>query len=591
MRVSTRLRLLLIGARTTLLVALAVVLVAVDLTYAFHSFVSPICSWLELLLLGAWLRLGLRRVARSAASRRAVWVARVVAALTVVAFAQKLFYLAAWFRGVATARESQFYENFTLLALFLALALALLRGQRLRRFLSEVGRHPARLSAVSFSLLVFSGGALLAHPLSLRGEAGASLLDGLFTATSAVCLTGLCPNNVPATYSIFGQVVIFVLCQIGGLGYVILGSAVSLVIGKRLDSRSAVALAETVDSRSLGELREMVRFVVLATLVLETLGAVALYVATLDVPEIALGPEFDHPAAGAGSRAWWCAFHAVSAFCNCGFSLSNGNLTAFVDSSSVNAIVAGLIVLGGIGFPVLLEIARRGRASLRHERPPRLSLHLRTVVAVSALLVGGTAALLFVLEREGALAGLGGSSKLLAATFHSISMRTGGFNTVDVASFGPAAMLLSSAVMLIGGSPVSTAGGVRTTAVAAGFSFLRAEVKGLRATLFDRALPDAVMRRALAVVLVSVLFVIAMTGLLLVEERYPPMAAFFEVSSAFATCGLSSGVTAQLSAFGKVVLIVTMLVGRIGPLTFVVAIFADDERRRTSPAEERVLLG
>lgn len=591
MRATTRLRLLVARARTTLLVTSAVALVTVDLVCAFHSLVSPVSSWLELLLLGAWLRLGLRRVARSAATRRAVWVARGIAGLAVLAFAQKLFYLAAWFRGIATPREAQFYENFTVLALFLALALALLRGHRLRRFLSEVGRHPARLSAVSFSLLVFCGGVLLAHPLSLRGDAGSALLDGVFTATSAVCLTGLCPNSVPATYTPFGQAVIFVLCQIGGLGYVILGSAVSLVIGKRLDSRSAVVLAETVDSRSIGELREMVRFVVLATLALELVGAAALLFATRDVPEIALGPESNHPAAGAGSRVWWSVFHAVSAFCNCGFSLSHGNLTPFVDSTSVNAIVAGLIVFGGIGFPVLLELARRGRSRLRRERAPRLSLHLRVVSSVSALLVGGTAALLWALESERSLAGLGAWSKVLAATFQSVSMRTGGFNTVDVTSFGPAAMLLSSAVMLIGGSPVSTAGGVRTTAIAVGFSFLRSEVKGLRATLFDRALPTAVVRRALAVVLVSVLFVMVMTGLLLVEDRYPPMAIFFEVCSAFATCGLSSGVTAQLSAFGKVVLVVTMLIGRIGPLTFVVAIFADDEQRRTALAEERVLLG
>ena len=573
------------------LIAVALIFAAFDIVFAFDLVVSPLVSVGELLLLVLWARLGIRPSAKSTQSRKARALALGIAALTLLCFVQKGYHLGRFLAGVSALQDAQFYENFTVLTLFFAMVLGVVRGQKLRRFLEAVERNPARLSAVTFGLFIFFGGVLLSHPLSLRGSDGSKLLDGVFTATSAVCLTGLCPFNVPATYSGFGQLVMLLLIQAGGLGYVILGSALALVAGKRLDSRSAIALAETVDSRSLGQLKDSVRFVIVATFVLELCGALALYLATLSSAEVALGPESTHPAAGAGSRAWWALFHSISAFCNCGFSLSNSNLMAYSESAAVSGIVAALIAVGGIGFPVLAELWRRVLAARQHERAARLSLHLRVVLASTGLLIVLPALLLLVLEWSASFAELSVEGKLVAAVFHSISMRTGGFNTVDVGKFGAAAMWLTSLVMLIGAGPVSTAGGVRVTSAAAAWAFLRAEVRGRRASLFDRVLPDATVRRALAVILVSTLFVLAMTALLLSEERYAPLAALFEVCSAFATCGLSSGVTAQLSSFGKVVLIVTMLIGRVGPLTFVLALFVARGPRRAELAEERVLLG
>ena len=573
------------------LIGVALIFAAFDIVFAFDKVVSPLCSVGELLLLVLWARLGIRPSAKSTQSRKARALALGIAGLTLLCFVQKGYHLGRFLAGASALQDAQFYENFTVLTLFFAMVLGVVRGQKLRRFLEAVERNPARLSAVTFGLFIFFGGVLLSHPLSLRGSDGSKLLDGIFTATSAVCLTGLCPYNVPATYSGFGQLVMLLLIQAGGLGYVILGSALALVAGKRLDSRSAVALAETVDSRSLGQLKDSVRFVIAATFVLELCGALALYLATLSSDEVALGPESTHPAAGAGSRAWWALFHSISAFCNCGFSLSNSNLMAFSESAAVSGIVAALIAVGGIGFPVLAELWRRVAAARQRERAARLSLHLRVVLASTALLILLPAALLLVLEWSASFAELSLEGKLVAAVFHSVSMRTGGFNTVDVGKFGAAAMWLTSLVMLIGAGPVSTAGGVRVTSAAAAWAFLRAEVRGHRASLFDRVLPEATVRRALAVILVSTLFVLAMTALLLSEERYAPLAALFEVCSAFATCGLSSGVTAQLSSFGKVVLIVTMLIGRVGPLTFVLALFVARGPRRAELAEERVLLG
>ncbi len=575
----------------SLWIALAVTIVAADLVFVFDRLISTVAAAMELLLLVLWLRRTFQPVREGKASRRANIFMWALSALTVLAFAQKVWHLSRFWRGVAAPNEADFYGNFTALALFFAVTLGLLRGERLRRLLEAVEKSPARLSALTFALFIFFGGVALSHPASLRGENGARLLDGVFTATSAVCLTGLCPFNVPATYSGFGQAVLLLLMQAGGLGYVILASALTIVIGRRLDAHRATALAETIDTRSVGELKSMVRFVIVVTLAVELAGAALLYLSSLPTPEVALGPESDHPAAGAGSRVWWAVFLSVSAFCNCGFALSNGNLMAFGDSFAVSAVVALLIIAGGLGFPVLSEVFTRLRSRRGGQRPKRASLHTRVMLATTLVLIVVPAVALLVLEWNRSLSALSWPGRVLAAFFQSVSMRTGGFNSVDVVKFGAASMWLTSIVMLIGGGPVSTAGGIKATAASLSFAFLRGEVHGEKPRLFDRLIPEANVRRAIAVVFVSVIFVLFMTGALLIEGRHDSLRALFEVASAFATCGLSSGVTAELSDYGKVVLILTMWIGRVGPMTFVVALFARDRSARIAPAEERVLLG
>lgn len=384
---------------------------------------------------------------------------------------------------------------------------------------------------------------------------------------------------------------ILLLCQIGGLGYVVLASAVALVAGRRLKVHESLAVAQTVDTSSVGHLRKSIRNIVLVTLSVELVGAALLYLATLGMPEVAWGHESPHLAAGAGNRVWWALFLSVSAFCNCGFVLSHGNLMAFAGSWPISLVVAALIFVGGIGFPVLEELARAVRARRAKIRPARLSLHTRVVLTASVVLVVAPAVMVFVLERRGALAHLAVWEQGLAALFQSVSMRTGGFNSVDIGAFGPAAMLLTSVVMFVGASPVSTAGGVRTTSVAAVYALVRSELRGESARLFDRELPSAVTRRATATIALGAAIWFSAASALLLQQGIEPMRAIFEIASAFATCGLSVGVTAQVNDLGKVVMIVTMVVGRVGPLTVVASLLTPKPPSRVQLIEERVLLG
>jgi trk system potassium uptake protein TrkH len=259
---------------------------------------------------------------------------------------------------------------------------------------------------------------------------------------------------------------------------------------------------------------------------------------------------------------------------------------------AVNAVVAFLVAAGGIGFPVLAEVGRRGAARMRGERPPRLSLHARTVLATSALLVVALAVAILLFEWSRALAHLPWPARVTAAVFQSISARTAGFNTVDLGAMRPATWLLLAAFMFVGASPGSTGGGIKTSTLAALAASLRALLRGHdQPRLFDRALPAAVVQRAIGLTFLSATLVAAFALVLLSTERAEPMRVVFEVVSAFATVGYSTGITAELSPAGRLALVVAMLVGRVGPMTMA---FALAGRRRDAPlraVEEKVLVG
>lgn len=492
------------------------------------------------------------------------------------------------------------YASFVLAIFLLGL---LGRGSRMGRFLASVADHPARLMALTFGVVAVLGGFLLTLPISLQRIGDASFVDGLFTSMSAVCVTGLAVNDICATYTFFGQVVLVGLMQIGGLGIMVLSSAVVILAGRRLRARGSVVLAEMIDSDSVAALRRTLKTITIATLCIEAVGAIVLYIAFSNVPEIALGPESPHPAAGAGSVLWSAIFHSVSAFCNAGFSLSHGNLIHFTGSWWVSGTIAALVTVGGIGFPVLEELAVRIRDQRRGIVPPKLSLHTRIVLLASAFLVlVGTLAFLF-LERDGVLAERPAHERILSALFQSVTTRTAGFNTLDFSVMGSPIILLTCFLMFVGASPGSTGGGIKTTTFAVLFSAFRAEVKSSPVVrLLDRAIPAPTVRKALGVAVVSITFVAAISFILLITEadllrtRYEgdalgPLRILFETVSAFATCGLSTGITQHLSVAGKLVITFTMFVGRIGPLTLALAASSKPKQEGFTPPEERVLIG
>ncbi|WP_437492045.1 TrkH family potassium uptake protein [Sorangium sp. So ce1014] len=585
--------------RSAPLLAGSTVLLGFDLALAITPRVSAAVTALETLLVPVWLAaviaLDRARTARPGARvearrpRLALFLLAII--LLLACIGEKWLLLLGHAAQDPGQRGIVLYRSYTVLAFLVALV-ALLGRRPLERLLATAAEHPARLMAVSFGVATLLGSFLLTLPQSLRDIADASFIDGLFMSASAVCVTGLAVHSVAETYTPFGQAVLLLLVQIGGLGIMVLSTFFAIVAGRRLRLRDAAVMAEMIDADSFARLRRNVAAIVLFTLGIEAVGALALLFSFLPHHEIVSGPVAGAPLSGAGDHLWAAVFHSVSAFCNAGFSLFGGGLVPLVGSPAVSGVVSALVILGGLGFPVHEELLRRARLRLRGERPPRLSLHSRVVLLTTAvLLVVGTAGFL-MLEWRRSMGGLSWPVKVLASFFQSAMTRTAGFNTVDYGLMGPATLMLVCMLMFIGGAPGSTAGGVKVTTVATLFATLRAELRGDEAPhLLGRTLPAATVRRAMGVAFLMVVLVSGFLLVMLALEPHSPMGLALETVSAFATVGLSANITPSLSAPGKLVITLAMFIGRIGPLTLALALANQARARSYRLPEERVGIG
>lgn len=590
------------------LLAGSAVLLAFDLAFAIDPWISAVLTAVESLLVPVWLTvvtLLLWRPPRAGArteSRRARPVVFVITACLLLACIGEKWLLiqhAAELERVAggalgedeRARGVALYRTYTVLAFALANG-ALLGRRPIERLFATAADQPARLMMVSFGVAALLGSFLLTLPQSLRNIADASFVDGLFMATSAVCVTGLSVHNIAETYTPFGQAVLLLLVQIGGLGIMVLSTFFAILAGRRLRLRDAAVMAEMIDAESFARLRRNVAAIVLYTLALEAVGALVLLISFLPHHEIASDPVAGVPLSGAGDYLWAAVFHAVSAFCNAGFSLFREGLVPLVDSPTVSFVIAALVVLGGLGFPVHDELLRQARVRLRGERPPRMTLHSRVVLVTTAVLLAvGTVGFL-LLEARRSMAELSWPVKVLASFFHSAMTRTAGFNTVDFALMGPATWMFICVLSIIGGAPGSTAGGLKVTTVATLFVTLRAELRGEEAPhLLGRTLPAATVRRAMGVSFLMVLLVAGVLFVMLALEPHNPMGLALETISALGTAGMSANLTPSLSAPGKLVITLAMFIGRIGPLTLALALANPPRSRGYRLPEERVGIG
>jgi potassium uptake TrkH family protein len=421
------------------------------------------------------------------------------------------------------------------------------------------------------------GTALLALPMSRYGDASAPLLTALFTATSAVCVTGLVTVDTATYWSGFGQAVVLLLIQVGGFGIMSLATLLGVVVSRRLGlSSRLVAQAET-KTLALGEVRRV-------------LGRIAVTVATVEAVvagflairfQFGYGMEFRE-------AVWHGVFHSVSGFNNAGFALYSDNLIRYVDDPWVCLPIAVAVMTGGTGFPVLFELRRELR------RPQRWSVHTKMVVwGSAALLALGTVAVL-ALEwgNPRTLGPLGVAAKVLSAFFHSVSPRTAGFNTIDYADVHPATLAVTDALMFIGGGSASTAGGIKvTTFLLLGF-VIWAEIRGEPdVTAFHRRIGGPPQRQALTVALLGVAVVALGTLAMLVLTDHSLDAVLFETISAFATVGLSTGITATLPPAAQIVLVMLMFVGRVGTLTVGAALALRSRHRLYRLPEERTIVG
>lgn len=569
-----------------------------DYLFAITPWVSGAITGIELaaLLPWGWVVLTARGdVEGPAKAKKKTWLGRLAQLLGIVlvvgAVAQKAHLLWVTLGGTRLDLTAG-YRSFVIVAFVVWWAGTLGRGDRAQRFLSEAADHPARSMALSFAVCAFLGGFLLSLPQAVHHFGAVTFLDGLFTATSAVCVTGLSVVDVPGTFTFFGQIVIAVLVQIGGLGIMALSASFAVLAGRALRVKRSAVLTEMLETGSMASLRRALIGVVGYTFVCEVCGAVALYFSVEGHPEVALGPGSHHMLAGAGDRVWWAVFHSISAFCNAGFSLSHGGMSGFAEDWPTCTVVSLLIVIGGLGFPVIDELSRNTVHWLRGQRAPRLSLHARVALRVTGLLIAIPALVLLVLEWEVSFSAFSWPGRVLAAIFQSVTLRTAGFNTVDFGAMRAATLFLMCVVMFIGASPGSTGGGIKTTTFAALFASLRAELKGAPAAhLLDRELSRGTVRRATAVTILSVGLVFALSSVLMLTEDADPLQIVFEATSAFSTCGLSAGLTPHLSAPGRVAIIVGMLAGRIGPLTLALAMASESQPAPLRLAQEKVMVG
>lgn len=439
---------------------------------------------------------------------------------------------------------------------------------------------PAQVLVGSFVALIAAGTALLALPLSAAGES-LSILDAMFTATSAVCVTGLIVVDTPKDLSLFGQLVVLALIQLGGLGYMAITTVVGVALGRTLTMAERLTLQEALNVQTMDGLARFVISVLKLILVFELAGAAIL-------------------------TAWWAGehgllragyygiFHSVSAFNNAGFALFPDSLMRYRGDWVVNLVISGLVISGGLGFVVLTEL-RRARSWRR------LTIHTRLTLVLTVALIGIGTACFLLLERgnPATLGPLPFGEALLTAFFQSVTTRTAGFNTIDIGAMVPASLFLMLLLMFVGAAPGGTAGGVKITTVSITVAVIWSMVRGTaEPTLLRRRLAPDLVARAFTICLIGFLALNVVAGLLLTTEGRGLLPTLFETTSAFGTVGLSTGengepisLAGHFSATGKWLVAAMMFMGRVGPLTLAVAIARGGAAARVRYPEGKVLVG
>jgi trk system potassium uptake protein TrkH len=447
------------------------------------------------------------------------------------------------------------------------------------RFLS-----PERTLILSFLIIILVGTGLLSLPYAARQES-ASFINALFTATSAVCVTGLIVVDTGSFYSQFGQVVILTLIQVGGLGIMTFSVFFYLLLGRSIGIRDRRIIQDTFSQSPIRNIYVLLKSVFLFTIVIEFVGALLLFIGWIDHFPLM-------------TALYFSLFHAISAFCNAGFSLFSDSFVGFQNNILVNLSLTSLIILGGIGFIVLKEMVGIG---FEKNTPPRISLHSKVVLTTTAALIILGTLFIFLIERDDSLLKFPLGEQILISYFQSVTSRTAGFNTIPMVSLSNATLFLLVIFMFIGASPGSCGGGIKTTNLATLVSLAVNRYKGSeRANLFKRSVPPETVSRSISVILASVFAVTMITIFLLItqlgdlshsESRGLFLDYLFETVSAFGTVGLSMGVTTKLDTAGKLIIIAMMLLGRLGPLTLAFAMAKSVKKGEFQYAEENIIVG
>jgi len=468
--------------------------------------------------------------------------------------------------------------------------------------LAASGKNPTRTLIASFLFLIISGAGFLMLPRAAgKDKENLSFIDALFTSTSATCVTGLIVKNTGEDFSLMGQVVILALIQLGGLGIVVFGAVFALLLGQALSLRESVAMQDLLSARTLSRLGNMIAFIFVGTVAIEAIGAVTMFGMWDDVPG----------RVSTIHEQWFCSiFHSISSFCNAGFSLFSDSFVSYSSSWGVFLVVCPLIILGGLGFSVLYDLAniladrvkrffmksfnKQYRFSM--EAPKRMRLQTKIVLCVSAALIVLGAGAILLFERYAGGSGQDREADVLGALFQSITARTAGFNTVDISSMSASSRFVLILLMFIGGSPGSTAGGIKTVTLAV---VIMTAVTALRkrgeVEMFRRSIRVAIVGRAITITLLFATVLFVATLALSITENSNADAnmsdIMFEAGSALGTVGLTTGLTPDLTDAGKLIIIIVMLVGRLGPLTLLAALTFNIKPVQYNYPDEAIIVG
>jgi len=424
-----------------------------------------------------------------------------------------------------------------------------------------------------FAFFIIAGTVLLSLPVSSANETQLRFIDALFTATSALCVTGLTVVDTGAQFTLFGQVVMLVLVQMGGIGFMTMATWFAIAFRRKISLKERLILKESMNHSNLQGIVYLIRRVILYSLTVE--GVAALILALRWSADMSPGQAIYHG-----------IFHAVSIFNNAGFILFEG-FTQFVNDPVVNIVSILLIILGGLGFIVLSEL-------LEYTRTRKLSLHSQVVLSVTFILITLGTVVIFIFEftNGNTLSALSWDGKFFASLFQSVSLRSSGTNTLDIAELRQATQFFMIVLMFIGAAPGSTGGGIRVTTFAIMIAAFITMIRGKQeVVLFRRRIGGDLIFKSVTITLMSIFMIVVSTMILTVTEQVDLFIVLFEVVSAFGTVGMSMGLTPDLSDFGKVAIIVLMFVGRLGPFTLAYALKPKAQKELYRYPEGKVIIG
>ena len=444
-------------------------------------------------------------------------------------------------------------------------------------------KEPTQIMVIGYAVIILIGAFLLSMPISTQNRESIGFLDALFTSTSAVCVTGLVAVDTATYWSFFGQLIIITLIQIGGLGFMTMTTLVALIIKKRINLRERLLIQESLNQVDLSGLVKLTRYILLTTILIEGTGALLL--STVFIQQF-----------GFLKGVWYSIFHAISAFCNAGFDLMGAvsgpfsSLTYYVNNFTITITILSLIILGGIGFPVILDVIRNKKLS-------KLNLHSKIVIFSSIALISIGMIIILILEYNNpkTLGPLGFGGKLLASLFQSVTLRTAGFNTVDLSLMKESSLFVMIILMFIGASPASTGGGVKTTTVATLILAVKAFILEKQdIEVCQRRISESTVKKSLGIFLIGVIVVAIGTVIICITDPdFNLLDVQFEVVSAIATVGLSIGGSPNLSILGKIFIMLFMFMGRVGSLTIFMAL-ASRGTKKNSPIrypEGKIIVG